>query len=312
MNRISIITPCLNAAATLEATIQSIRAQNDPDLEWIIVDGGSTDGTIELISENLDCITKVVQLPGSSQSAAINHGAQMAKGTWISWLNADDILMKGALLTLKKTIAEHPEAGVVYGAAGKMDQHGNLIKPPVYYPYDQRRLKEVFYITQPACFFSRRLFLEMSGLNEGLEYAMDWDLLLKICPASPVIALPTELARLRIHANTKTAKGGVMRCREIASIGRTHAGWSSRNHLAFLLLSPLFSLSQMKGPAGSFFNKLGFWLSHQLDRQWGHLNYMVHFHSFESSIDAESPLEYRIYAGHLSPLEPHPCKNSHL
>lgn len=270
---ISIVTPSLNLGKTLPDLLASLRAQPFCSLEHVVFDGGSTDMSSEIWRgweaenqarptdkkhcpaffadvngerqsapgsgspvDNID--VRVFIEPDKGQSNAINKGMRIASGEVSSWLNADDVLIPGALRAVADAFEKYPSVVAVIGSGCKVDWDKN-IRRKVHGAFNAARLKKAFEIVQPAMFFRRDAFWAVGGLDESLHYAMDWDLLLKLSKIGKVVAIPDHLANIRYYAETKTNTGGWKRMREIARIARRHNGILDRNYLSFHLRSLL-------------------------------------------------------------------------
>lgn len=240
---ISLITPTYNQAEFLPETLASLRAQQMPDLEHIIVDAMSTDGTEALTRAWAEETgARVIREPDTGQSNAINKGARAASGDIIGWLNSDDILCPGGLAAIRAGFQEHPDAVVVYGLGSRMARDGTFQRTVPYREFSREDLKTAYRVVQPAMYFRRETFLAVGGLDESLEYAMDWELLIRLAAAGPVISLPTEIARIRYYDETKTSTGGWRRMAEIARIGRKYNGPLDANHVAYRVRSAVAKL----------------------------------------------------------------------
>jgi glycosyltransferase involved in cell wall biosynthesis len=233
---ISLITPTRNQAAYLGQTIASVRAQDLPPIEWIVVDGMSTDATPEILSAITDMSgLRIIREPDSGQSDAIDKGMKMATGEIVGWLNSDDLLLPGALRAVAEGFARHPEAVAIYGAGRKIDAAGALLKSVPARSFDRERLRTALYMLQPATFFRRSAYLEVGGLDHDLHYAMDWELLLRLSRRGEIAAIEQELACLRCYPGTKTEEGGWARLAEIAQIGKRFHGSLDPNHISYVL-----------------------------------------------------------------------------
>jgi len=171
--------------------------------------------------------------PDRGQSDAINKGMRVASGEIVGWLNADDVLLPGALAKVAETFEKNPDAVVVYGVGAKTDLGGQIIKKVPFREFCHKRLSYAFGAVQPAMFFRRDAYWKVGGLDESLHYAMDWDLLLKLATVGKVVAISDHLANIRYYPETKTNTGGWKRMREIARIARRHNGLLDRNNLSF-------------------------------------------------------------------------------
>jgi glycosyltransferase involved in cell wall biosynthesis len=230
---VSIVTPSLNQAGFLASAIASVQAQDYPRVEHIVVDGGSTDGTLAVLARHAPSLRWVSE-PDAGQSAAINRGFRMAAGQILSWLNADDLLHPGAVRAVVEQFRSDPAAMMVYGQADFVDGSGLPIEPlRRVEPFNLARLVEVHdYIVQPAAFVRREALAAVGYVDETLHWSMDWDLWIRIGQRFPVRYLPVLLATVRLHAQTKTYRAGFSKLREMHRIVRRH----SRRRLPPLLL----------------------------------------------------------------------------
>jgi glycosyltransferase involved in cell wall biosynthesis len=220
---VSIVTPSLNRGRFIAAAIASVRAQDYPRVEHIVVDGGSTDGTLAVLAAHSSSLRWVSETD-AGQSAAINRGFRMAAGAILSWLNADDELHPGAVRAVVEQFRSDPKAMMVYGQADFIDGAGLRVAPlrPVE-PFNLERLIEVHdYILQPAAFIRREALGAVGYVDETLHWAMDWDLWIRIGQRFPVRYLPVLLATVRLHPDTKTSRAGFSKLREMHRIVRRH------------------------------------------------------------------------------------------
>lgn len=213
---VSIITPSYNQAKFIRYTIESVLAQNYPRLEYIIIDGGSTDGTIDILKEYGDRI-KWISEPDKGQTDAINKGFRLASGDIIAWLNSDDTYEPEAVQTAAEYFLQHPEVALVYGQGNIIDETGEIVSN---FPFSQefnlwKLVNALDYILQPTTFFTKRAIMEIGYLDVGLCYCMDWDLWIKIANNYPVGFIRKTLANSREYGDTKTSTGGWRRIKEI-------------------------------------------------------------------------------------------------
>lgn len=186
---ISIITPNKNGERFLEQTIQSVLAQraSGVDLEYIVMDGASTDGSLEIIKRYQDSINIVVSESDQGPVSAINKGLRMAKGEVVAWLNADDVYHPRALRRALETLGQHPTAALCFGACRIIDEQNREIRRPItrfkemFFPLSSRfTIQCVNYISQPAMFFRRRAMEKAGLLREDLKAAFDYDFTLRL------------------------------------------------------------------------------------------------------------------------------------
>lgn len=220
---VSIVTPSLNQAAFLGEAIASVRGQRYGRLEHIVVDGGSRDGTREVLAGLGDAVRWIAEAD-AGQAAAVNKGVRMSSGDILGWLNADDLYEPGAVSAAAAFLEAHPEVALVYGDAVFVDAAGRELGPcGAVRPFTYQELVHVGdFVAQPAAFFRRSAFEAVGGLDESLHWAMDYDLWLKLARRFPVAYLPERLARYRWTGQNKTARGGFARLRELERVGRQH------------------------------------------------------------------------------------------
>ncbi len=203
--KISLITPSYNQGQYIEATIQSVLAQNYPQLEYLIIDGESSDGTLDILSR-YSRILKWISEPDKGQAHAINKGFKKSTGEIIAWLNSDDIYLPGALHRVADLFRQHPEISVVYGDYYLIDEQGKVLLQKKEIPFDYNiLLYGLDYISQPTTFFRRQVFDQVGYLDEKLHYGLDWEYWLRIASYGGQFAhISHYLAATRLHVAAKT------------------------------------------------------------------------------------------------------------
>ena len=200
---VSIITPSFNQAAYLEAAMDSVLKQNYPSIEYIVVDGGSTDGSKKIIQSYSDRLAWWVSEPDQGQADAINKGFKRAKGDIVAWLNSDDLYLPGTVTSAVQVLRENPEAGLVYGDAVSADGAGNLLNELRFDSWGLEDLLEFNIICQPAVFM-RRTALENSGfLDLDYHFFLDHQLWIRIARETTLIHHPEIWAVSRYHDQAK-------------------------------------------------------------------------------------------------------------
>lgn len=274
--RITVITPSYNQGGFLEETIRSVLLQGYPNLEYMIMDGGSTNTTLDVIRRYEPWIEHWVSEKDRGQSHAINRGFQKATGEFVMWLNSDDLLFRDALQKVGHAIRLLPDAGMIYGAGAKIDAEGNMLKRIPFRPYDEKLLLTRFFILQPSSLVRRSCLSEVGFLEESFHYAMDWDLALKLSRVCKIYAIESDIGMLRMHAACKTLSGGSVRQWEIARIARKHHGVFDPNVLGYYLLPESARLENAAGKRGGILSH--YWeqiVRVMLDRVFGPDTYMM-------------------------------------
>jgi glycosyltransferase involved in cell wall biosynthesis len=220
---VSIITPSFDQAEYIEATIKSILSQDYPNIEHIVVDGGSTDGTLDILEKYPHLIW--TSEPDSGQSDAINKGFRKAKGEITAWLNSDDVYLPGAIKEAVSALQKHPEAGMVYSNFYEIDGKGKRIrgiKPPKF-TLDEE-INRGNCIPQQTVFMQMKALREVDFLNEKYHYAMDYDLWIKLWKKYPVIYEDAYWAEFRMHGTSKTVSQTERFWPEVREISRKYGG----------------------------------------------------------------------------------------
>ncbi len=205
--KITIVTPSYNQGAFLEETIRSILLQNYPNLEYIIIDGGSTDNSVEIIKKYAPWITFWVSEKDNGQSDAINKGLNKASGDILNWINSDDYLLPKALYHVG-SFDWQPNTGALAGIGQKVDTHKEIIyTPPYYEPITAKELTnwtEGRNFMQPSCFFSRQAWDSCGPINEELYFCMDVELWFKIAHSFNFERISVILSQAYEHETAKT------------------------------------------------------------------------------------------------------------
>lgn len=203
---VSIITPSFNQARFLEATIKSVLEQDYPRIEYIIVDGGSADNSVDVIKKYEDRLAWWVSEKDKGQTDAINKGFNRASGDILAWINSDDTYNPGAVAQAVKYLVEHLEVGLVYADCDFIDEEGRVIGKFNAAQTDYRRLREGYvHIPQQTMFFRAKYWKELGPLDLSFYFAMDYDLWTRIAARAPFKYLAGHTwANFRIHDFGKT------------------------------------------------------------------------------------------------------------
>ena len=205
MLKVTIITPSFNQVDYLEATIQSVLAQTYPNIEYFVIDGGSTDGSVDVIRAYQHELSGWVSEKDRGQTDAINKGFNMATGEIIAWLNSDDTYFPDAVEKAVAFLSSHPDVGLVYGDANYIDQQGQVIGR---FPAAQTSLHQLrrgyVHIPQQASFFRKALWDRVGPLDPDFYFAMDYDLWVRLAAVSEIRYVNQTWANFRLHQDAKT------------------------------------------------------------------------------------------------------------
>lgn len=200
---VSVITPSMNQGNYIEETIASVIAQDYPSIEHIIIDGGSEDGTLDILRKYDGQITWSSE-PDRGQSHAINKGLERARGSIIGWLNSDDLYAPGAVSKAVDFLQANPHYAMVYGEADIINEVGQKISSYRTEPFDLGRMAKHCPISQPSAFIRADVFRTIGGVDEDIHFCMDMDLWFRIGQKHTIGFLPDLLAKSRWHASNKT------------------------------------------------------------------------------------------------------------
>jgi glycosyltransferase involved in cell wall biosynthesis len=223
---VTVITPSFNQARFIRATIESVLSQDYPNIEYIIMDGGSTDGTSGVVAPYSDRL-RFISEKDRGQADAINKGLRMAGGSIVAYLNSDDLFLPGAVSAAVAELAAKPELGAVYGEGYRIDAGGNVIaRFEVTEPYNLWKLVNVSdYILQQTVFWRRSVFDDIGFFHPDLHYGLDWEILMRTGKRYVMGYIPQFMGCLREYPEAKTSAGGAQRFKEIARILRMHSSY---------------------------------------------------------------------------------------
>lgn len=205
--RISIVTPSFNQGEFISETIESVLSQGYPNLEYIVVDGGSTDGSVKIIESYQASLSWWVSEPDKGQTDALTKGFEKSTGDVLAWLCSDDLLVPGALWIIAGIFMADPALDLVYGDTAYLYPDGRTkAKRKISFDY-KMMLYAYSMIPQPSSFFTRQIYEKVHGLDRNLHYAMDFDLYLRMGPDVSALHIPIVLSKYRLHCQSKTASG---------------------------------------------------------------------------------------------------------
>jgi glycosyltransferase involved in cell wall biosynthesis len=209
--KISIIVPTLNQARFIEETIQSVLSQNYPNLELIVLDGGSTDGTLDILQKYSDSLTWISE-PDKGQVDAINKGLKMVTGDIVAYLNSDDIYTPNALLTVGKYFLDHPDAQIVTGKCVNINENGDEVRPLVKHYKNfwlllgvDSFLMVLDYVSQPSTFWRTELVNTIGFFDPQFRNAMDYDFWMRIPRHNKLNFINQYLSKFRIYPTSITS-----------------------------------------------------------------------------------------------------------
>jgi glycosyltransferase involved in cell wall biosynthesis len=221
---VTIVTPSFDAGPFLRAAIESVLCQDYPNIEYRVMDGGSTDGTLEILREyegRLFCLSR----PDLGASNAIQQGFIGSRGSILGWLSADDVYAPDAVSLAVREIRDHPDSIAVYGDAAWIDESGGELGRYPTKRFDPALFAKECYICQPACFFRRDSWEQVGGLDQSLRTAYDYDLWIRLSRLGPFRHIERVLAYSRMHGSNKTLSQRKLVFEEAMEVLRRHFGY---------------------------------------------------------------------------------------
>jgi glycosyltransferase involved in cell wall biosynthesis len=201
---VSIVTPSYNQGAFIEATIRSVLSQDYPNLAYWIIDGGSTDGTLEIIEKYADRLTGYLSEPDQGQADAINKGFRQASGEIMAWINSDDLYRPHAIQNAVRVLGAHPQVGLVYSDVDSIDANGECFNRMQYDQWQLADLMAFKILGQPSVFFRRSVWEDAGGLDASYHFLLDHHLWLRMALNAPIKYVPGQVwSAARMHAGAK-------------------------------------------------------------------------------------------------------------
>jgi len=220
---VSIVTPSYNQGGFIARTIESVLSQDYSPIEYMVMDGGSTDETLEVLrrlGERFSWVSERDQ----GQADAINKGWRRSHGEILAWLNSDDFYLPGAISKAVAFLQDHPEAAAVYGEGFHVDAKERIIERYPTEPFDLQRLYEFCFICQPTVFVRRVVLEEVGFLDERLNFCMDYDFWFRIAKKHTFRYMKEPLACTRFYESTKTIEKRIDAHKEILAVVFRHFG----------------------------------------------------------------------------------------
>jgi glycosyltransferase involved in cell wall biosynthesis len=226
---LSIVVPTLNQARFIGQTLASIIGQCWPRTEILVVDGGSTDGTAEVVRRFGDAVTHFISEPDRGQADAINKGFRRAKGDLLAWLNSDDFYLPAILDQIAPLLGDGTQPRLAYGSTMAYFEEARETKLWAAPPFDREALRTRALIYQPSAFWTRALWEKTGELNIAQHFTLDWDWFLRASAHCDFTRVEAPLSVYRFHAGHKTGSGNPKRTEEICAFVEQHAGpeWGS-------------------------------------------------------------------------------------
>lgn len=222
---VSIVTPSFNQAPYLDAAMRSVFDQEYSSVEYILIDGASTDGSRALIERHAARLAHWVSEPDRGQTDAINKGFAKTTGKYLAWLNADDRLKPQAVAEAVALLEAHPEVGMVYGDADYIDSQGRVVGRFPAAQTDYARLRQGYvHIPQQAAFWRAELWRQVGPLDPSFNFAMDYDLWVRLARLSKLQYVPRPWAEFRLHAVSKTIQNDQQAWDEMLRVHRREGG----------------------------------------------------------------------------------------
>lgn len=232
--KISVITPNFNGARFLEESLESVQSQVAPGvvLEHIVVDGGSSDGSLAILERYRSGLAHVISEPDTGPASAINKGLRLATGEVVCWLNADDRYCRGALARVAATLARSPQRALCFGQCPIIDEEGREIRQRItrfkelFFPLSCRfTIQSINYISQPAMFFRRSAMEQAGWLREDWKAAWDYEYTLRLWRRGGAVQVPGgALAEFRWHPGSISGQGYVRQFQEELEAALADAG----------------------------------------------------------------------------------------
>lgn len=208
--KVSVVTPSFNQGRFITATIESVLGQSAADVQYIVMDGGSSDETVDVLRSYGDRLEWVSERD-KGQTDAINKGLGRVSGEVVAYLNSDDVYLPGTLAKVAAVFEQEPEVDFVYGDFHAIDEFGRLIDEVKTIPYDSNiLLYDANYICQPASFYRRSLLDRIGQFDDSLRFLMDYEFFLRAAKLKACFRMiPEPLAAIRFHGACKTLSDGV-------------------------------------------------------------------------------------------------------
>jgi glycosyltransferase involved in cell wall biosynthesis len=240
--KVSLVTPSYNQGQFVERTVRSVLFQDYPNLEYIFMDGGSTDGTMEAIAPYLDRFGYWRSKRDGGQAAAVHEGLEKASGDIMGYINSDDLLAPGAITKVVDYFRDHPDVDVVYSHRIFIDEHDIISRMWILPPHSNYLMSRWDLLPQETCFWRRRVFERVGNVDVRMTFALDYDLFVRFMRAGKFARINAFLGAFRLHKASKTVSlFGTVGINEVQAVRQRYHLHVNRSNaylgIAFFLLT---------------------------------------------------------------------------
>jgi glycosyltransferase involved in cell wall biosynthesis len=222
---VTIVTPSFNQAGYLEEAIQSVINQEYREIQYVLIDGESTDGSNKIINKYKSRLDYWVSEKDRGQTDALNKGFALTKGKYCAWLNADDRFKPNAVGEAVDCLERNSDVGMVYGDADFIDSNGNVIGRFAARQTDYAKLRKGYvHIPQQAAFWRAKLWWRVGPLDPDVTFAMDYDLWVRLAKVSKLKYMPKLWAEFRLHQDSKTLRNDMLAWEDMLKVHKREGG----------------------------------------------------------------------------------------
>ncbi len=257
--RLSVVIPSYNQGEFIERTIKSIVDQDYPNLDLILMDGGSTDDTMTIVERYRPHFSHIESGPDGGQSAAIVKGFGLATGDYISWLNSDDTYAPGALKAMGERLAARSDVDFAYGHTDIIDANDRVIAHKKSIRFSLGVMKYAFLtVPQMSAFWRKSLYDDVGGIDASLRFCMDYDLFVRMASRSAPVLVNAHIGNFRVHGSSKTSTLETVRQAEDILVHARYCSVKPSSPVLFKIVRTYFTgvLCVLMIANGSFWTRL--------------------------------------------------------